>query len=467
MIKQVIALLATLVPLSPNASPAQEPASDHHALDSAFTLADALELARHHNPEIAQARNAVGATGAERLAARAAFLPSVSASTFFDVTRVRRFTTTDVFGDPAEREQAVEATTRGAQQGVFLDLTLFDGGETLARARAAGARYEASEAAVEAILSRIRADVARAYFDLLERRATIHVERAILEARQRDVETTERLFRVVAADQIDVLGARIEARRQEAAVATTEEGAGVARLELGRIVGTEIDPKARLETPFEPFDPDSLDVEVLVRAALESHAGIRQIVAELDAAEADTWDDGWLAYLPEVTASASYRRSEFGGTEQPLFELGPRDTASSFGLQLTLPLFDRFARRVEHARGSTAAANAREALRARRLAVETDVRSRFLDLRAAWRELQLEEETAAMARERSELAREKYEVGAIDFTRLQEVVDGATAAERALVQRRFDYDRAMAELERATGRPVTLPSAGGAEPDAP
>jgi outer membrane protein TolC len=101
------------------------------------------------------------------------------------------------------------------------------------------------------------------------------------------------------------------------------------------------------------------------------------------------------------------------------------------------------------------------------LEAETEVRSRFLDLRAAWRELQIEEETAAMARERADLAREKHEVGAIDFTRLQEVVDGATASERALVQRRFEYHRAMAELERAMGRPIALPSAQGAESGGP
>ncbi|MGH7570585.1 MAG: TolC family protein [Gemmatimonadota bacterium] len=446
---------------------AQEPAINATTANSIFTLAHALELAGHHNPDIVQAGNAVGASGAERLAARAAFLPSVSASTSFDVTRVKAFTTTDVFGDPAEREEAVEATTRGARQGVFLDLTLFDGGETLAGARAAGARYEAAQAAVGATVNRVRADVARAYFDLLERLATTNVEREILEARQRDVETTKRLFRVVAADQIDVLGARIKARRQEAAVATAEESAVAARLELSRVVGTEIDSEAQLEVPFEPFDPESLDVEELVREALASHPEIEGLASDLDAADAETWDDGWLAYLPQVSATAAYRRSEFGGTAQPLFELDPRDTAYSFGLQLTLPLFDRLARHVERARASTTAAEAREALRARRLQAETEVHSRFLDLRAAWRDLRLEEETTAMARERSELAREKYEIGAIDFTRLQEVVDDATAAERALVQRRFGYYRAMAELERAVGRPIALPSAGGAEPGDP
>ncbi|HKY59369.1 MAG TPA: TolC family protein [Gemmatimonadota bacterium] len=446
---------------------AQEGAADAHTPGSTFTLTDALELAERHNPDIARARNAVGAAGAGRLARRAAFLPGVTASTSFDVTRIRRFTTTDVFGDPTEREQAVQATTRGAQQGVFLDVAIFDGGETLAGARAANARYRSSQAAVEATLNHVRADVTRAYCDLLERHRTVDVERLILKARQRDVETTERLFRTVAADQIDVLGARIEARRQEAALATAEEAAEAARLELARVVGTGIDSGARLETPSEPFHPDAQDVEALVRGALASHPEIRELAADLDAAEVETWNDGWLAYLPRVAATASYRRSEVGGTEQPLLELDPRDTATSFGLQLTLPLFDRFARRVARAQASSAAADAREALRARRLAVEGEVRSRFLDLKAAWRELQVENETAAMARERVDLARRKYEIGAIDFIRLQEAVDGATAAERSLVRRRFDYHRAMAELERAAGRSI-VPAAGeGAEPDTP
>jgi len=463
---QLVALVAMI--LAPvEGTLAQETTALVSTADSLLSLADVLDLVQRHSPEIAQARNAVGAAGAERLAARAAFLPSVNASTSFDVTRVRAFTTTDVFGDPTARDEAVEATTRGAQQGVFLDLTIFDGGEILAEARAAGARYEATLAAMRATRSRVRADVARAYFDLLERRRTVEVERAILEARRRDVVTTERLFRVVAAEQIDVLGARIEARRQETAVATAEEAAGTAWLELGRVVGAPIDPGARLEAPFEPFDPASLDVEALVQEALGSHPEIGQLSADLDAAEAERWDDGWLAFLPEVAASASYRRSEFGGTEQPLFELDPRDTSSSFGLRLTLPLFDRFARHVERVQASMAAADGREALRARLLEAETEVRSRFLDLRAAWRELQIEEETAALARERADLAREKHEVGAIDFTRLQEVVDGATASERALVQRRFEYYRAMAELERAVGRPIALPSAQGAEPGGP
>jgi outer membrane protein TolC len=388
-----------------------------------LSLADLLALAERHNPELVRARNGVAMAGAARLVARAAFLPDVTASTSFDVSHVRRFTTTD-------------------------------GGRTVAGARAAGARRRAAEADLAAARTGARAGVARAYFGLLERRRMLDVERAILDARRRDVETTERLFPIVAADLIDVLGARIEVRRQEATVAAAEEAARAAGLDLARAVGTEIDPDLPLRPPFEPFDPDSLDEADLVRAALDAHPEILSLAARAEASRIETWDDGWLAYLPVVAARASYVRSEFGGSGRPFLELDPRDTESSFGLWLELPLLDRFGRRAERIRARAAAADGLAALRARRLDAETGVRSRLLGLRSAWRSLQIESETAAMARERAGLARDSYEAGGIDFMRLQQVLGGATEAERALVQRRFDYYRALVELEAAVGRPV-------------
>lgn len=422
-----------------------------------LTLSDAWELAERHHPDLAVARNGVRAAVAEGLAARAAFLPDVRVSTGFDVTRFRRFTSTDDFGDPAEREEAVETTARGASQGLLLDWTIFDGGTALAGRRAATARRREAEAALEAARRRVQAEVARAYLDLLERRRMLDVERANLDARRRDVATTRRLFPIVAADRIDVLGAEIALRRQEAAVAAAEEAALAGGLELAQAAGTAIDPGSRLEAPREPFDPDSMDVEGLVRAALSDHPVLRELAARAEAAGAEAWDDGWPAYLPEIAAGASYLRSEFGGPTQPFFHLDPRDTAASFGLRLTLPLFDRFARHAARARAQAAAADAAAALRAGRLEVETAVRSRFLGLRSAWRSLEIEAETASMARERAGLAREMYEAGGIDYTRLQPILDDASNAGRGLVQRRFDYYRALVELERVAGRTVAPP----------
>lgn len=430
------------------------------AAQETLTLAEALAIAARRSPAFLQARNLERTAAAERLGSWGALLPSATATSGFSVTRTRSFTATGDFGDPAERENAIEATTKGANQGVGLALTVFDGAESVFGVEAAGHRLEAAGEAAGARWVEVRAEVARGYVALLESRALIEVEEAILAARRRDVETTEALFRVVAADQIDVLGARIEAARQEAEVAGAVERARGDELELARAMGVEGRIEADLVVPVEPFDPADLDVEALRRSALEAHPDVRRLAAEADAADADARSQGWLAYLPRIEADASFRRSEFGGRGTSFFNLDPVDETWRFGLSLSVPVFDRFSRRVEQVRADVVRRNAAEAVRERRLEVAATVEARWLDLAAAHRQLVIEEEAAEMSRERASLAREKYRIGAIDFTRLQQVVDQATAAERALVARRFQYYRALVALERAVGRPVALPGAG-------
>lgn len=439
-----LALLAGAAP-----APAQE----------ALTLADALAIAVEQSPAMARTRSLERGAATERLGSWGRLLPAATAIGGFSVTGTRSFTATDDFGDPTAREEAVEATTRGANQGVGLSLTVFDGAERVFGVEAAGHRLTAAGAATEARWVEVRAEVARHYVALLESRAAIGVEETILDARVRDVEATESLFRVVAADEIDVLGARIEAARQEAEVAGATERARRDALELARAMGIGGRIEADLAIPVEPFDPAGLDLEELRRIAVEAHPDLRRLAAEVEAAGAEVAAEGWWAYLPRIEADASFRRSEFGGREIPFFNLDPVDETWRFGLSLSVPVFDRFERRVARVRAEVARRNAEETLRERRLEVEAGVERRWLDVVAAHRQLVIEEAAVEMARERVGLARAKYRVGAIDFTRLQQVVDQAAAAERTLVVRRFDYHRALIELERAVGRTVALPGA--------
>ncbi|HUP21261.1 MAG TPA: TolC family protein, partial [Gemmatimonadota bacterium] len=430
---------------------AQEPPA------GALSLTDALVVARRESPALAESHAALATAAADRLQRLGALLPSVDASISWSTAHSRSFTATDVFGDPTAREVAVESTTRGATQSLGLGVTLFDGGESWSGVRAATERRRAADAATRRAWIDVRAAVATAYFALMESREALGLERALLEARRADVERTEGLFRVAAADAIDLLGVRIEASRQEAGVSAAVEEAEKAGIDLGRSMGTGGAIESALAAPLEPFDPDSLDLDALVAAALEAHPELARATAEFRAARAEADAEGWLAYLPTVHGSAGWGRSEFGGSEQEFFHLDPRNSSWNFRLTLSLPVFDGFARQAGRARATAAVNAAEERLEAALLDAEAEVRRRFLDLRNAWRQLELERTTVEMARERAEMARERHRIGAIDFVRLQEVLDQATEAERARVLRHYGWYRALVELERAAGRAVALP----------
>ena len=422
----LILVVFTVGPAVPGAAQVADP----------MPLADALAVARRESPDLAESRSALVTAAANRLQSAGALLPSVDASTSWSTAHSRSFTATDVFGDPTAREVAVESTTRGVSQSVALGVTLFDGGDSWSALKAASARRDAAWASSERAWTEVRARVATAYFAVMEAREALALELTLFEARRADVERTEGLFRVAAADQIDLLGARIE---------------------LGRSMGVGGSVEEPLVAPLEPFDPDSLDLDALVSSALDRHPDLARGEANLRAAEAEADAQGWLAYLPSVRGSAGWGRSEFGGAEQDFFHLDPRNSSWDVRLSLSLPLFDRFARQADRSRTAAAMEAAEEGLRAARLDVEAEVRRRFLDLRNAWRQLELQRTTVEMARERAERARERHRIGAIDFVRLQEVLDQATVAERARVLRHYGWYRALVELERAAGRAVALP----------
>src|SRR5690606_21364736 len=103
------------------------------------------------------------------------------------------------------------------------------------------------------------------------------------------------------------------------------------------------------------------------------------------------------------------------------------------------PLFNRFGTTAQIAQAAATAEDAAEDVRATRLELETQVRSAHIDLVNAYRSLELAEESAQLSRDRLELAQEKFRLGAISFTELQNVTDRTAQAERSALDARFSF----------------------------
>jgi outer membrane protein len=137
-----------------------------------------------------------------------------------------------------------------------------------------------------------------------------------------------------------------------------------------------------------------------------------------------------------------------------LGELNPLNSSLGFGVSVSLPLFDNFSTGASIAAADASAASAERQARAGRLAVEREVRAGLIDLVNAHRQLLLAGRSLALSRERLELAREQYRVGALDYLMLQTVMDRAAAAEGADLDARFAFASALIALEKSVGAPV-------------
>lgn len=443
-IASVALLVATAI--SPSAG-AQDTAT--------LSLADAIRIAREHNPAYRSVLNDGEVAAAQVREGWGAFLPDVRASLSFGGSASRIVTGRDEFGNPVRRDDPLDFTASSASQGVSLGLTVFDGGARLGTLRAARATSHAAEARARSECVRLDAEVARRYDEALHAQRAIRLAETQLASARDQLAATEQLFRVAGANRVDVLGAQVDVATREQEVERARGEAEKAKLALREVLGVEDDTPFTLTTELPAvFDPDTLNADTLVAIALRWHPHLAELEAAREAAERQMGIAG-ASRWPTISASAGVSRALSRPDYGSLFEFNPPDRTLSFGISASIPLFDQFRTSMAVAQARAARSDADESLRTARLATERNVRSALIDLRNAYHSLQLAERSAALSRERVELAREQYRLGAIPFTTLQTVIDRDVTAQRAELDARFAFAIARVTLEEQVGREIT------------
>ena len=162
------------------------------------------------------------------------------------------------------------------------------------------------------------------------------------------LEATERLFLLADKSRADVLGARVEVQRQEKNLADRTRDSRIALLTLRRVLGDSgIGEFETADTPLEVFDPSSLDVEELVRRAIDGSPRVVRDQAQASLTQAQARQARGTRW-PTLRLSGDVGRMEWGLQQSALFDLSP-GAQSSGGLQLALSwdVFDRFDRRYQ------------------------------------------------------------------------------------------------------------------------
>ncbi|HET9387335.1 MAG TPA: TolC family protein [Gemmatimonadales bacterium] len=121
-------------------------------------------------------------------------------------------------------------------------------------------------------------------------------------------------------------------------------------------------------------------------------------------------------------------------------------------LTVTLPVFTNFGQQLRVSEARAQHNDVEEQVRARGLAVQTDVSQAFLALQTAYRAVGLQDTNRTAGREQLQLATERYRVGSGTFFDLLDAQVQALRAESELVNATYDYHKAVAALEAAVGR---------------
>jgi outer membrane protein TolC len=259
-----------------------------------LALADALRLAREHNPAYLAARNDESTADWAVREAYGSLLPSASVggSLSWQGAGEQRFGSLTL----AQNQPAYYLSSYDFGLSYALD------GSRLLAPAAARARRSATDAQIRAAELSLGAAVTRAYLEVLrrvegERLATQQLERARFNLR-----LARGQQEVGAVTPLDARRAEVQVGRAEVALLQATNARNTARLRLLQQLGTEGDVPVRLTTTFALEEP-TWERDTLLALAAQRNPTLAARTATLDAGRVQV-RQARSAYLPTLSARA-------------------------------------------------------------------------------------------------------------------------------------------------------------------
>lgn len=368
-----------------------------------LSLVEAVDIALCNNPQVKATWTSIKVQAGAVGEARAAYLPTLSATTNYQITR------TTYPGSSI-------AATSTVGQAIYATLSwrLLDFGGREANRKSANSLLVSAIAQHEATLQKTLMGVVQAYFDAYTAQATLQSKEQNELIARSTLETAKRREAHGAVSRGDVLQATTAMAK-----ASLEKNRTIGELQksmsvLVYVLG--VPTKTHIILADDLRDKQAMDSKSLedwLEIAEKSHPAIQAARAQLESAKhkiISTRSDG----LPTVDASASYFQNGYPGQA-----LSSKDSrVSSIGVSLSVPFFNGFSNTYK-IRGAEAQVAQREA---ELMDIENntlrDVVKAHADATASLQNLQASENLLSAAQESLSTSQRKYEKGAADILEL-------------------------------------------------
>ncbi|HXG72982.1 MAG TPA: TolC family protein, partial [Gemmatimonadaceae bacterium] len=273
-------------------------------------------------------------------------------------------------------------------------------------------------------------------------------EAAAAQMEQARVQYTASLARVRAgvATRSDSLRGVIQVGNAQLAEVTAESNLATANAALTRLVGSEYPVTANPATVRENLAalPDSAELWILARRG----PAIEAAQANLKAAE-QSLRATKTTYLPSL--SANYSRSGSGVGTFGL-DRDPYNYNGRLSFSLSYPVFNGFLREEQVVRAQVAETNSRAQLRDASLAADQQLAQLLGTIRAAAQRVAVQSASVTAAVEDVRVQQQRYNIGASTLLDLLTSQTTLAQARQSLIQARYDYRIARAQIETLIGR---------------
>ncbi len=404
------------------------PSFSQQAVPANLSLADAIALAREHNPAYRQVLHDRGpAAWGVRTAYSSLLLPTLTASggIGYSGPGQQRFLTSNF-------SQSV--STLASNYALVLDWTL--SGQTLTAPGLRQAQLAAADADVAGAETNLITAVTQQYLTVLQARDNAAVARKQLERNVEFLKLAQARYDVGRASLIDVRQAQVACSR---ATSAWPRATCAWRTSIN-------------DASWAGFTQRYTNLDPVIASA--------RIGASADSTACEYENSAWLNAGQTPINCAALTGPFLQQQEQALrdqnraypFSFTPQPFQAR--LAISIPLWGNFQQPLQVSQAKAEQQDLAESVRARGLQLQTDVNQAYLVLATAYRTVAIQDTNRVAGREQLQLATERYRVGSGTFFELLDAEVAALRAESDYIGAVYDYHKAVAALEAAVGRPL-------------
>ena len=331
--------------------------------------------------------------------------------------------------------------------GLSTSLTLFDGGKRVYDLRARRADLTSAEVSESATKFNLALQVKQQYYVILAARENESAARYALDLANQQLSASIARVRAGAVIISDSLRSFLAVNTAQLNVLTAQNNVRNASLALTRLVESPV-PVTAAAADTSTFTITPIDSAAVVALALDG-PGVREAKAALNAASAGV-KSARTSYFPTVTASLRY-----GGNGYDIaYGIGGGKLAYSNTLNINASynIWDGRNRAValDHAQVTVSADEA--LLRDAGLFAQQNILLQISTLRNAEARIRIQALSVQAAQEDLRVQQQRYNLGSSTLLEVTTSQNALNSARQALIQARFDYRTARAQIEAIIGR---------------
>lgn len=403
-------------------------------------LTEAVQLAQQNAPAAVQARGQMRTTSAQIRSSYSAFLPSVSLNAGASRQGGDRF-------DSQGRLVPYSGQPWQYNHGLSLNLDLLDGGQRFYNLRAVRAQADAAASSEVSQRFQIALQVKQQYFAVLAAREAEVAAQSQLESAKQQLRTASAKLLARTSTKSDSLRSVIQVGNAQLALLSAQNNMQTANASLTRLVGTPFtvtaSPEDTVSETLAQIDSVSL-VSLIQDGPAVRQAQSTQVAARASARSAKG------PYLPTLSIGYSISGNR---SDQDFLALGGQYAYSkSLRLSLSYPLFNQFSREESVVRADVALKNADASLRDSKLLAHQNFVQYWGALRTAEQQIAIQSASVTAAEEDLRVQKQRYELGASTLLDVLTSEANLIQARSTLIQARYNYRVAKAQIEALVGR---------------